>query len=220
MGFEADSVIEVQFHYNVNGQQCMNVWHYEEGVNYPGTVWDAEKAVADRMVANLIQVGTMPKAFADLLSQDTFIKRVQCQQIFPLRYRAYYADCNVPGSWTTAAPCNAQNVQSSLQKFGIGGTRHDIGAMHIGGIPEDALLEGYLTNAYLAKLQAFADAWKVSYAFDAGSGATIIPGIVKKKKVVVDGKDYYQVDGLTQLFGVDIKDEVRTMQRRTVGRGI
>lgn len=220
MGFDAGSVIEVQIHYNVNGQQCMNVMHYEPGVNYPGTVWDAEKAVADRIVANLIQPATVWGKFAALLAQDVFIKRVQCQQIFEQRYRAYYADCNVPGAWATVAPCNAQNVQSSFEKFGIHGTRHDIGAMHIGGLASDAYDEGYVTNAYLAKLQDFADAWKVSYGFDAISGATIIPGIVKKRKVVVDGKPYYYVDGLTQLFGVDVKDELRTMQRRTVGRGI
>lgn len=220
MSFEAGAVIEVQMHYEVNLQKCMNVWHYEQYGSIPGTVWDAEKAVADQMFADLGVAPSMPGQFRALLSPAANIIRIQCQQVYPVRYRAYYVDVNVAGTYLGGANCNAQNLQASIEKFGIMGTKHDIGAMHIGGLDDTALEDGELTIGYLGALSNFANIWKQPYAVGAPGVGGITPGIVKKRKVVVDGKPYYYIDGLTQLFGVDIKEEIRTMSRRTVGRGI
>lgn len=217
MSFEAGSVIEVQMHYRVNGQQCMNVLHYEPGIVLPGTVWDSEKAVVDQITADIVTDNTWPWHWLRLLASNVTVNRVQCQQIYPNRYRAYYEDLTVLGGNPAPELCTTPNIQASVEKFGIMGTRHDIGAIHIAGLPSSAYTNGLLTVAYQGLLENFAQEWKEPYAVAAGS---IIPVIIKKKKVVVEGKPKWEIDGATQLFGVDIKDEVRTMRRRTVGLGI
>ena len=220
MSWPASEIIEVKIGYVASGQQCYNVLHYvpnSDGIGW--TPLELSEAIVDALDSQAPTPGTLINSMRQMMSDDVTINLLTAQGIYPTRYRMFQGEYTFAGM-LVGDPCPAQNVAAVVQKFGPGGTRHDVGSFHLGGLGVSLFENGELTVGAQAALLNVAGDLKDNIVTTTNGNVTYTPVILKKKKVVIDGKDKYQIDGYTELLGTIPKETLRVMRRRTVRVGI
>lgn len=215
MPWEANAILEVRVLYITNLQKCMNVFHYSpQGVSdgFSKLTLQTAFATLNASPGN----GTWSFEFAQLMSDAAIVDRVQVQQVFPQRLRAVEIDVNVPGA--RAGVLRAQNVQASITKLGFIADRHNQGGLRIGGIRDADYQSGLLQPDFVNVLEDFV----VSMAeirSDGVSPATYHPVIANKTQVPGSDPPRFVYSGHSAIQAWVVENQIRTMSRRTVGRG-
>lgn len=220
MPWPVNEVVEVKFGYIVNGQQCYNVIHLlaeEQGTQSP---LDYSEDLVAYFASTADTAGSLVHSMRLLMSEDAALNTISAQGIYPTRYRAFIGDL-VDTNGLVASPCNAQNLAAVIEKFGEGGSRHDVGSFHLGGLPADAYVDGELAAGTFTALGVLATKLKGTF------GDGVLPDdlsythhILNKTKETDEGKDKYVISGSTEIVGTKALTGLRTMRRRTVRRGI
>lgn len=217
MAYPDNTVVEVRLVYECNGQTLMNVTHWDPDNNGAG----ATPFELSELLADFITTQPAPGLFQTMLAmmaQNVTFTRIDCQAIWPTRYRAYSLGLNNPGQ--IAADCEAQNLQAAIEKVGEIANRHNLGSFHLGGLPATSYNNGELTAGTLTALDLVAEALKTPLVVAGPPAVTYSPVILNKEKVIIDGKPKYNIIGWSPVFTTIAKEELRCMTRRTVGRGI
>lgn len=189
-------------------QRVLNMLWYE--------VTDAGGGAVDRwtvMIAlanELNSVGGVVPLMQDITSQDLAFERVRVNTYRVLADRFPYAEIVLALTGGVPTPAGTANVALSIEKRGFSPGAHPrrgIGRLQVGGIPNDAYLEGNFTDDYLATVQPLADELTEDII---AAGVTLSPVLVT-----------FGPDGILKhpIFGTSVKRTVRDMRRRTVGVG-
>jgi hypothetical protein len=145
--------------------------------------------------------------YLSAMPQNYTLKEVRFQVIYPTRYQYGSEVVSLPGLWSTDAQTG--NVASVITiQTGIAG-RSQIANKHVGPTPQNAMLNGAPTAAYVTKLDDLAGAILAPVPSPIGGSAiTGISGIFHK--------------GLGQFTPGEIyviSDRLGTMRRRTLRVG-
>lgn len=217
MPVTAQSILEVQVHYEVSSQKCRNVLHYKYIDSFDLTI--SAKDIQESFLTTNVGGGGATKldtAFAALMASNVTVTEVTAQIIYPTRYLISRKTAGLVGA--NAGVCTAQNVAGVIQKSGPEGNRHNIGSVHVGGLEEAAYADGVITGAYQVKLITLYGHLASVRASNAGAWQWN-PHILNRTKVVIDGKDKYVISGATPVAAWGIQGELRTMRTRNVGKG-
>jgi hypothetical protein len=213
----AGTILEVKYTYLANAQKCMNVIHYKLNqtiINYDPILMTDEMLV----IFSNNAVGSIVALMADLMGTGVTFLTCSCQMIYVLRY--IVRDQDVVALGVGPDPCTAQNVQASIIKRGSVGTRSNIGGFHLGGLANNNYTSGLLTAGAFAKLVALADGLDEPVPAGDPGGALWEPCILNKEKIPNTDPVKYRITGGTLTYEWQAVQPLRTMSRRTVGRGI
>lgn len=207
-GAPANSILEVTVELDVNDQLVESVLHY---------VVDAQSDLADPIadqsaIVNLIGVGDtfdLLTPWAACLSTSALITTTRVQYILPTRYRATVASEALAG--TRTGVCTAQNVAAVITRFTPLAGRSQIGAVHLGGISASDYSGGTLVAGLTTAMVTLKNALDVQLAQDLGPGLWT-PCLYHRGKT--------GTAAFTRITGGFVQSTLRTMRRRTVGRGI
>lgn len=217
MAVAPNAVLEFRIGYTVNGQRLMNVTHWKPRSTIPGfTPYEAEADFAESM--RLAGAGGLVDSIRGCQSVQVTIDSLAAQFVYPTRYRSYTWEGALLG--LLAGDCEAQNLQASIEKIGAVADRHNIGGFRLGGLPTNFYNQGLINPVLLPALTAVADALKGPFATNGPPPEIYDAAILNKTPIVVDGKKKFIISGYTPVVDTDVKEEVRCMTRRTVGRGI
>lgn len=215
--FPVGNIVEVRLWQRVNNQSLINVLHYTNTGGYNYT--NLSEALTDLLDnVNEPANGNLVQDIAALQSNTLTHYRQDAQYIYPTRWRAISQASNIIGN--AEGPCPAQNVQLAVEKFSDTADRHSVGGIRIGGLPAAAYAGGLVAAAYEAPLAQVADDVATNITSVIDEAIIWRPVILNREKVVVDGKNHWNITGFKYVYGAVAKDEVRTMNRRTINRGI
>lgn len=217
MPWNANSILELQVGYLVNAQRCLLVTHWKGGDTGSGKT---ELEICEGIVAaqSLGGNGTLTGELQNILASTALINFVSAQAVFPTRIRRTKAVCALPGLRVGLA--QAQNVQASMQKATQLAGRSQIGGMRIGAIPVADLNAGLLTAAYMTAFNTFAN-WYLnsSQSLEPDGNVTWYPVILNKEVIPGSNPPKLRIKGASSVAVVTTYNTIRTLSRRTIGRG-
>jgi len=191
-------------------QTLMNVFHYV--CSDPGLVahdrYQVGKALAESFNTAPDGIGVQMRALQSLnLTHTTyraqFLKEIDATYPFSeLLVNELGEDDEVAG---------VANIAASIEKravFDTGHPREGIGRMQLAGIPKDKYSGGVFSTLYL---DDFANLTQ-----DMADDITVLAGVVLSPCLTHKGATNW-IDN--KIFQCSVKDTVRVMNRRTVGRG-
>lgn len=187
-----------------NGQRIMNTFWYQlkEMVGNP-TV----DQIYDELFASLDDNFDLRGNYLDVTPSNFTLLEIWVQRIDGLRVVKKVYQKNVPG--LVPNEFGTQNVQATIVRRGLTGSRKAVGAVRIPA-PTGTATSGTGTwvQGYRDKLELLAASMKADQTTQSGH---ILQPVIRHGPSTVD------VDLVAQTFSMP---EVRVMSRRTVGRGI
>lgn len=207
MPLEVGDVVQVTYESSLSGQTILNILHYKvstAGITISETT---QLGVYAAYFANPAATPCPLKFLVAALGDNQVMSNVKCQRVFPTRGVYVQEDINSTG---TQDPAGTPNIALSVTKRTRLPGRKGIGRVQVGGLPNTAYVNGILTAAYSNIIGPLLSnfALPVTIALD---GSVLTP--------VVYGTGYEGLDR-SEIFQVQLEQEVRTMHRRTVGLGI
>jgi len=188
------------------GQTVMNTCTYVVGNVSPGNDTDD---VGSDLVAFWQSGAPSPQTkYLNLLPDNYDLIRYRTQFIWPTRIRAVKTPVNTPG--LNGVDSVGANQAAYIERNGALGSRDQISGFHIPYPNLEGVGEvGLVTTAYLSAMATLATVLKTIIT-GAGTGARLDPCIYHRGKT-----PYYSLAIEAAPY-----NEIRTMRRRTVGRGI
>jgi len=142
------------------------------------------------------------------LPPEYTLKEIIVQKIWPVRMAYTSGPINLPGTNGNSANVGFETAAITLR--GIAGTRHNVGTMKLGPIPDNVSSGGLLTNAYRTLIvQVLADQLLLGVQ-PATWGTSFLNPVLFDKQT---GNTISIADNIVQT-------QTRTMRRRVVGRGV
>jgi len=199
-----NACLQIQFEGRLAGQQVMNVMTYV----YQGEeVTEDGPLVVDEIDGMINPNNKLFDLWLQCLSEDVVSCLRFYQWIHPIRY-AYITkgvDANAVGG--VATPSMPPNMSQAVTRQTNYAGREEVSTLKLPGLPIDAVLDGFITDLHLAKLNAFgAESCKQIVL---GSGSKMIPIPWNKTSPGT----------ANTLINSYAHNTVRTMHRRTVGLG-
>lgn len=204
----ANSVIQATVEQRLNGQTVLNTLQYRTDNYVGGSSVDGESLLA-AMNTKLQDVAGLIPLMRAAQSDDLEHLKLRLQVVHPIRRP--YALFDTGGTGNIAQPSEPSGINAVIVKQSSNVGRGTAGAFHLGGIPQNAVSEGLLTAGYQVLLTDLADEIQQIQAITvAGVTLDLVP-------MMFNGTT---VDNNDDIWDAYIKDTVRYMTRRTVGRGI
>lgn len=216
MAYPALSIIEAKVHYIVNGQTCMNVFHYSPFSNGGG-------AEIIELVDDFLEgftngaPGSIPAAMSAVQSNTTGIHLCTAQLIHPVRYIMRSKETTFSGAVDSIV--SRQNTGFCVTKTGVVATRANVSTSHFGGVPDSNFGQGEIDAGWLPQWKALAAAIGEDVT-GANIPVTYNPCILNKEKIPDSDPVKYRIKGYTLITQTFLQTTARTMRRRTVGQGI
>jgi hypothetical protein len=190
------------------GQRIMNTFGYRVKAITGGSI-DVD-VLYQRFIASADYVALQDGYLACLPSQYD-LQETWLQVLFPARVRKLVLEVNLPGDLTTEVlQANSQASISRHTPFAHSGANGGIRVL----APQDDtyVVNGVLTNAYKILLGQLGDLMLEEINYSAGGATTDFePVMLHRGAGGAFTADY--------LVAINVQDEVRTLRRRTVGRG-
>lgn len=197
-----NDIVEVTFAGTQIGQMMMSVLHFE--VTAPITTPDAG-AVFDSLANNLIDgfglnVTYLQCCANDLVNAYITIQKVASDRFIKRRYDAAFSEGQVV---SRSVSCN---TAIAITKKGDAANRHNLGTLHMPGVPQIWVTDSALNAAGITGYAPLVTALKNQ----------IVVGGVTLKPVI-----FNKAAPLTSQFVTSsaLQQTLRTMRRRTVGVG-
>lgn len=199
-------VVEVVHAYEVDGQVCMNVFHYvikEVSTTPDFSYYDA---MSDFCKYARTEPGHIVSGWQDLASADCTSLWVQAQRVRPVRdhsVREISGLTGVPNGPSAPSAC-ALSLTKRSETVGRGKAGH----IQIGGIPVANIEDGLWSAATVNAAQDYADEIElgIPWGSDGTSSLCLMP------------RD--PAGAIRDVIDIIAQREVRAMRRRVVGRGI
>lgn len=208
MGQPVGSILECAVVGNVNAQTVISVLHY--AVGSPSTIGDPQDEQQD-FIGAIVGTGTnhFITEYLDCCSNQYTLEYVRAQFVANTRFRSTKETIGVAG--TIGSDCNRQNTNGTITKQTQFAGRDQVGSIHMPGIPDNAVIHGYLSAGQAVKYGLLCDRLKLTVTGLLGGG-TYYPVIWHRN---ITGPDNH--DLVEQMFP---QATSRVMRRRTVGLGI
>jgi len=206
MGLAVGAIIQVTALQQKHNQQIMNVFHYR-CTTAPSTGSEAENTRA--LILHLWDVpgGVLGPLWQAVNDDDTFLNRVRGQQVAPTRL-AYVEELIVTSGNIAANKLETQNLSWVFVKQSEFAGRRGKGTTHMLLPTTDWMSDGTLFATGQADRDAFME--EVDDVQTVAAGGVYEPVIYHPDF----SPSFHKITHCTQ------KPEIRTMSRRTVGRGI
>lgn len=195
----------VTFYGTCHGQRILNTFHYRiNAMSGTPTVED----VANAMYTEMTDTGKLVEDFLAVMPQNYTLSQVWIQQLTALRSaKQIYANGTI-GS--LAVDAVTANVATVITRRGAGGTRRDVGSLHLLVPPTSTyLVDGEITSTYATAVAPLVT--QVQQAI------TVLSGGVSFGPVLYHPG---QTPNYTPIDAAFIQDSARVMRRRTLGLGI
>lgn len=199
-------VFLVTFDGRLSNQRILNTFHYEviTSPDVPTDRWDSY----DEIYAQVASPGALAEKFLAFTASNYELKYIQIQCVAPVRkiFRRY--TMNTPGTRAGNAP--APNLALSIERRGDSATRRGVGRLQVPGLLATDIVNGLIQAPAFILASAIKDQLLLAVPVGGTTGFAdpTLYGITP-------GGSYHK----TLIIGADVKDTVRTMSRRTVGRG-
>lgn len=197
-----NSVVEIAAEYVLNGQQNIALFHYA----YVDTdvISDGYEALGQILLTLSDDMDFMAN-FGACLSSDAGDVTFSAQWIYPVRW-AYrvFGTLITPSGPANAAP---QNVAAAITKRGTIATRDAIGTTHMGAVPREWLVNGFVVQPVGEPYTAFADL----IPLDLVDGTEVKYAPILYKRSAPEESIF-----IAEAF---VQQTSRIMRRRTVGLG-
>lgn len=199
-----DAIAEVTFKMTHNDQTVLTVLHYKF-IGGPAIADGA--ATLQALMIKIQAAGQVFRAHTNCTSQDLDYNLIVAQWISPIRYARQDA---LPGQTIglVAQPSLPQNDAVALTKGGELAGRHNIGTVHMPGVPTTFVTDGLVTPAGFTAYNDLCTAIQQDVTLVAGQ---IFRPVIYNRVTPADSKEISTV--ITQ-------NTSRIMRRRTVGLGI
>lgn len=198
----AGAIIEMQYRYTLQGQQCINVMHYQLN-NSITDLFQTLQELADNFgstVCSTLQLYQTTQALNGT---------VRAQVVSPVRY-VYIERPAAGGAGTLAPPTVSIGTSACLKKISDKASRSSRGRIFLGGLAQSNILIGQLQDPAYSNLKADWDAVATQSLVD-------LAGIVYAMPIIWSYKDPTHVDQVTRT-GVD--QPLRYQRRRELSVGI
>lgn len=198
-------IIEVIYVGNLYSQVILNTFHYE--VESLGTATDYVP-FSTALAAELnTGVGGLIEKFADCLATDYNFTQIRIQRIYNGRLAALGFNSDFPtGNVAEAALPPGTSV--SIHRSGINAGRHNVGGIRMAAIPPSFVDEGEVSSTGRLAYEALASSFP--NVITTVAIGTIVPIILNRTTPTSS----------PTIFSASVKNTIRTMSRRVVGRGI
>lgn len=196
------------------GQRVMNTfWYSLRTLNLTNT--PTLETLSNQINVQMGLGSAWLAAYRDCLSENYQINQLWVQRVFPTRIMKEVYDVDDAGTHTDTGL--TANMQASIMRRTEVASPGNIGGVRI-ALPNDvtACSNGFVTGAYKAKLQAFAN--KMDDIITCAVGTDIEPVLPTRLPPVPPAKQGV-IDGSRDIARITVMDTVRTLSRRTVGRG-
>lgn len=204
-GLNINDVIEITYQGTILGQRVLNVLHYF--VDAPSTDPSYLSALS-HLLGNFKAGAVSPTiAFLNAVAQNYNLDTLKGQVVYPTRKAYVLNNVDLPG--LIGSNCTAQNLSGVITKRTSVGTRKGVGALHMPALPPTGYADGLITNAQRT-LYGAVQACLLNPFTDSLETTRIEPCLWSRSSPGT-------VLGLT---ATQLQPEVRTMRRRTIGRGI
>lgn len=202
-------VVSVDFLYTFNGQRLINTFAYE--VDEPPTDPTSWDDGYDGIVTMVSEVGGLKAALKAVMSNEVQFDAIRVQVVAPFRLVYHKQDLFEFGDVDN--PPLPQNVASSLERYGAGAGRRNVGRIQIPGLTINDVEDGKTNVVYRLLVDEVGQEMTLPRTGTVGLGSHIRPVLINRDE---DGV----IIGTTPVIGYRIQDTVRVMRRRTVGLGI
>lgn len=204
---QEESTLEVVLDMRLNGQQIMMVRHYRQDPTDAVPIDDGQLAL-EEFLANLDdETDGLTQVMSQYVTSDLTFIGIQAQWIHPIRY-AYIRQVCSHTEGTQAPPTLPQNVCGvvTLQTdFGLAGGHSNVFVAGLESLAENGGMMTGLAKGHLAEIGDM-----LTFPINPTSiGRNLYP-IVYNRNLPTQYKP---------LTHYRVQDTVRTMRRRTVGRG-
>jgi len=185
------------------GQRVINTFHYGiAGMTGAPTL----QAVADALDTKLNEVNGFMAKMKACCPPQWGTDFIWVQRVAPVRAVAFKYQHLILGSFASSA--TSANQASVIERRGDLANRKNVGCIHLvyPNLDQDAS-SGFVSTDLAAALVAFAP-----FLVNTVS----LPGVATLQPVLFNGPTFADVTPITQSF---VQTTIRTMSRRTVGRG-
>lgn len=198
------SLLEFTLLGRANGQRCMSILHYK----YTGSTTIADgKLALTNFLANVNVASDLVGRWNDLIAQNCTIDQLRAQWIFPSRFvYETAAPWNNVGLWPD--DCQAPNVAATIEKRTERSGRDQRGILHLWGIAAAAQIDGFVAAGYDTKAALLITQLQLVRSIT--GGVTLAPVIYSRSSP----------SSSPQIVSCTLPSTLRTMRRRTVGRGV
>lgn len=195
------SVLEVQYRYRLQGQQLINVFHYESGLN----IVDGRAAAEEAALAFYNGLGSTIQV---LQTTDVTDVRIRAQWVNPTRYAfiEYIPDATIGAKLPPTLSIGTSVVLKKISE--LAGQAHR-GRVFVGGGPVADAVIGTLT-------EAATEAWQEAAGFLTAN----IELVANPSILVPIIWSYTQPLGKDRIFEGSVDPVLRYQRRREVGSGI
>jgi len=208
MPLDVSDIIQVTYRSTWAAQRILMVRHFV--VN---TTTSTASVLAD--LSDIAEIaadsspGTIFNTLQAALPSNVQIDTVRAQRIYPNRTAFVDQVVDLPGG--NANDADAGNVAAVITLRTELGGRDQISNVHVGPVPGNVFTEGFINPTYLTTLDALKTALLSGLLTDAPGNIGLKPVVFHSKKVPPTWD---------QLLTGTVQQTLRTMSRRTVGRGI
>lgn len=204
-GLNVGDVVALSYQGLILGQRTINTLHYVVQISSTNTsVLPALTSLASAFSTGAVSP-TLPLLAA--MPQNWTLTHIRAQRVSPTRSAFVdYADGR-PGQLVTDA--ESTNVNATITKRTISGTRPGIGSFHAPAIPVDGFAFGLLTAAYKILTETYAIRF-INVFIDPVDNTQLQPIVFHK---AVPSASF-------PIVSITVQNTLRVMRRRTVGVGI
>lgn len=204
----AGAICEVQCRGSLFGQQVLMVRHYQRNVEESDELPDGKAALSSILDSfDAPDTGWTATAKA-YWTVDFTVQSVRAQWIYPTRY-AYLDRAPAFGAGTQAPPTVPQNATCVITLKSDFGGRHGNGNVFLTGFEQAQTFGGIWTGLQLGHMAVLGDFLTQTFSFDEGAHE-MLPVIYRRALP----------NASATVTGYAVQPEIRTMRRRTVGRGV
>lgn len=200
-------IVQTIIESEVLGQRCLNVLYYRARSGMPTvTYFEAMDALNDAVLNGT--VSSIVEAMVPLMGDNTKVKRVQSQRVYPSRDIYVRMAANVLG--TVVELCRTPNIAFVITKTSELSGRGRNGSFHLAGVTDQHYTAGYVTEVGIGLLNTLGD--KINDPQVADGGEFVFePGMYHPGAGAGFNWHY--------MVGTNSQETVRVMRRRTVGLG-
>lgn len=202
-------VVEIVMEGRQDEQSILNTFHYQCTSIVPETVSFDDGVLA--LNANISALTGLQNRFLDALASDYTLLSVRYQLVQPNRFPFIRITKNLQGHVDEPAlPCFST---VSIERRGEGATRRNIGRLQLAAVPAAWVTNGVLNGGEGMVYTTLATEMTDTLEDPFGAGSEADP-------VLITAQGVGPAPAPRPILATEVKQNIRSMTRRVVGRGI
>lgn len=205
---QSGSILEVRLLQRMSGQRLMNVLHYTLTADVGDTI-DGDFITPIFLLEKFNGAGGIVPMLKLMLSSTWAFEGIDAQWIYPIRYTSTRNNVGV-GPGAVGGPPAPQNVQATITKQSLFGSKHGKGSFHLGGMAASSYNLGTYLALFIVDLANLAQELVEDVDVSAVPGALLMTPTILNKAAPNQSFGFHEATA---------QNTVRVQRRRTVGLG-